>query len=41
MEIRYAKETDDFKKIAKLVYETDRYIYPYWFASKEEGICVL
>ena len=41
MEIRYAKETDDFKQIAKLVYETDRYIYPYWFASKEEGICVL
>ena len=38
MVIRYANETDDFKALAKLMYETDRYIYPYWFKTKEEGV---
>lgn len=38
MVIRYANEKDNFKTLAKLMYETDRYIYPYWFETKEEGI---
>lgn len=29
--LRRAKETDDFRAIAKLIYQTDPYIYPYWF----------
>mgnify|MGYP003297772468 CR=1 FL=1 len=38
MVIRYANEKDNFKTLAKLMYETDRYMYPYWFETKEEGI---
>ena len=38
MVIRFAKETDDPRFLAKLIYETDRYIYPYWFKNKSEGI---
>ena len=41
MIIRFANENDDKKTMAKLLYETDRFIYPYWFDSKEEGIEVL
>lgn len=29
--LRRAKETDDFRAIAKLIYQTDPYIYPFWF----------
>lgn len=28
---RRAKETDNFREIAKLIYQTDPYIYPFWF----------
>ena len=28
---RRAKSTDNMKEIAKLIYQTDPYIYPYWF----------
>ena len=28
---RRAKKTDDFRTIAKLIYQTDPYIYPFWF----------
>ena len=28
---RRAKETDNMKEIATLIYQTDPYIYPYWF----------
>ena len=31
MEIRKARKTDDLKAIARLIYQTDPYIYPYWF----------
>ena len=41
MKIRQAKNTDDFKTIARFIYETDRFIYPYWFKDKNEGIDVL
>lgn len=33
MEIRRARETDNLKEIARLIYETDPYIYPYWFQN--------
>lgn len=29
--LRRAKETDNFEEIATLIYQTDPYIYPYWF----------
>lgn len=32
---------DDLDQIAKLIYLTDPYIYPYWFDSMEDGIKVL
>lgn len=38
MNIRYAKETDSAQTLAKLIYETDVYIYPYWFSDKDYGI---
>ena len=38
MNIRYANSGDDAKTLAKLIYETDRYIYPFWFKDKSEGI---
>lgn len=42
MKIRYATENDDFNVLARLMYETDRYIYPYWFEeNKDEGIKVI
>ena len=31
LEIRKAKQTDNLNEIAKLIYLTDPYIYPYWF----------
>lgn len=36
IELRRANERDNFKEIAKLIYETDKYIYPYWFNNNEE-----
>lgn len=30
---RRAKETDNFREIAKLIYQTDPYIYPFWFGN--------
>jgi predicted GNAT family N-acyltransferase len=33
MEIRKATAKDDLYKIAKLIYESDRFIYPYWLKS--------
>lgn len=42
MKIRLANKKDNFETIAKLIYETDRYIYPYWFqGDKTEGIKVI
>ena len=41
MEIRFANKNDNKLRIAELLYETDRYIYPYWFKTKQEGIKVL
>ena len=38
MIIREARESDNAKDIAKLIYETDIYIYPYWFKDKDDGI---
>ena len=36
---RKAKESDNLDEIATLIYETDPYIYPYWFNnSVEEAI---
>ena len=29
--LRRAKESDNFEELATLIYETDPYIYPYWF----------
>ncbi len=34
--IRKVKITDDFKEIAALIYNTDPYIYPYWFHDDVE-----
>lgn len=42
MKIRYVNKNDDFKPIAKLIYKTDRFIYPYWFNNNiNEGIAVI
>lgn len=30
---RRAKKTDNMAEISKLIYETDPYIYPYWFEN--------
>ena len=34
---RRAKEDDDFSEIAKLIYDTDPYIYPFWFNNDIEA----
>lgn len=40
--LRRATIDDDLKEIAKLIYETDPYIYPYWFNDNiDEAIEVL
>lgn len=31
MVFRKAKKGDNFNKIAELIYQTDKYIYPFWF----------
>lgn len=33
--VRKAEKDDDLEKIAQLLYETDPYIYPYWFGDLE------
>ena len=35
--LRRAKNTDNFDAIAKLIYQTDPYIYPYWFNNSLEA----
>ena len=40
--LRRAKKDDNMAEIAKLIYETDPYIYPFWFNNNvEEAINVL
>lgn len=39
--IRQAKKDDDFSQIAKLIYLSDVYIFPYWFESMEVGVKIL
>lgn len=42
MEIRKLRKNDNFEEVAKLIYLTDPYIYPYWFNNNiEEGMQVL
>ncbi|MBE6155298.1 MAG: GNAT family N-acetyltransferase [Firmicutes bacterium] len=36
---RRAKKDDNMEEIARLIYDTDPYIYPYWF-DKNESKCV-
>lgn len=36
MEIRKAKLSDNLLEIAELIYETDNYIYPYWFKKNDK-----
>jgi len=36
---RRATANDDFKQIAKLIYDTDPYIYPFWF-NNDENKCL-
>lgn len=38
---RRASENDNFNEIASLIYDTNKYMYPFWFNSKEEAIDVL
>ena len=33
---RKAREDDNMEEISKLIYDTDPYIYPYWFKNDEE-----
>lgn len=35
IDVRKATAEDDLQKISELLYETDPYIYPYWFGSLE------
>lgn len=41
VQIRPMAEGDDVMQVAKLIYLTDPYIYPYWFESMEQGQRVL
>lgn len=36
LKVRFAKKSDDFKKIGLLLYLTDPYIYPYWFGDNAQ-----
>ena len=36
IDLRRAKSTDNFEEIAKLIYQTDPYIYPFWFNNSVE-----
>ena len=40
--VRDLTPQDDIRTVARLIYETDEYIYPYMFSSRpEEAECVL
>jgi len=42
MEIRFANNEDDKRDLARLIYQVDPYIYPYWFNdNQDDGILVL
>lgn len=41
VEIRKLTDMDDYLQVAKLIYMSDKYIYPGWFKSIDEGIKVL
>jgi len=36
IDLRRANKNDDFKEIVKLIYQTDPYIYPFWFNNDIE-----
>ncbi len=38
IQYRRAKATDNFEQISGLIYDTDVYIYPFWFGNKETAI---
>ena len=39
--VRKMLQTDDKYRVAELIYETDPYIYPYWFDSVSDGARVI
>lgn len=39
--VRQMQDGDDLTQVAKLIYETDPYVYPNWFDCIEDGIKVL
>lgn len=39
--VRPLRDNDDFDRVARLIYLSDKYIYPYWFDSIEDGIKVI
>lgn len=39
--IRKARSSDNFSQIAKLIYLSDIYIFPYWFSPEEEGVNII
>ena len=41
MEIRRARASDNFREIAELIYETDKFIYPNLATSKSEAIDII
>ena len=38
IQYRRAKATDNFEQISGLIYDTDIYIYPFWFGDKETAV---
>ena len=36
IDLRRAKADDNFEELAKLIYDTDPYIYPFWFNNNVE-----
>ncbi len=39
--VRPMTESDDKKRVAEFIYESDNYIYPYWFDSKDDAVKVI
>ena len=39
--VRKMLQTDDKSRVAELIYETDPYIYPYWFDNVSDGVAVI
>lgn len=39
--VRPLNEEDDFDKVAQLIYLSDKFIYPYWFNTIEDGVKVI